>query len=297
MSLMKNLPTSLKHVINRLLTKIKSQLQKTTLYILLLITGAASAAPSAIPEELLGQWEVREVHLNTTSGRTFHYGWNSPSLRWRIFSFEKSHISNNTPEKSIPCNAPIADVEFKNVSKMLNTLLGYDEHADQSAAEHYKLEIPEHINAKFIKINCSDGAWNGAIFSAKNTNEHFSNGAWLFFLKEDEIALRWYDQTLLILKKIHLNTKPTPSFPCEKARLNAEIAICKSHELAGLDKGVAAAYNTLLSFTKNETPNDVSRVRHEQNEWLKVRNSCGADTSCLSKSMEQRVNDMDMPLD
>lgn len=96
MSLMKNLPTSLKHVINRLLTKIKSQLQKTTLYILLLITGAASAAPSAIPEELLGQWEVREVHLNTTSGRTFHYGWNSPSLRWRIFSFEKSHFKQHT---------------------------------------------------------------------------------------------------------------------------------------------------------------------------------------------------------
>lgn len=297
MRLMKNLPTIFKRLISRPLTKIKSQLQKTTLYILLLITGAASAAPSAIPEELLGQWEVREVHLDTSSGRTFHYGWNSPLLQWRIISFEKSHISNNTPEKSIPCNAPRAEVEFKNVSKMLNALLGYGKHADQSAAEHYKLDIPKNLNAKFIKINCSDGAWNGAISAAKNTSERFSNGAWLFLLKEDEIALRWYDQTILILKKIHPNTKPTPSFPCEKARLNAEIAICKSHELAGLDKSVAAAYNTLLNFMKNEIPNDVSRVRHEQNKWLKTRNSCGADTSCLSKSMEQRVNEMDMPLD
>lgn len=267
----------------------------------LLATGSTYSSSSIerdqLPAELYGKWEVREVHRNTQSSRSFQYGWNSPMLMWRIFDINSSRIANNTPERAIACANPVAISKIAEMGDTLNRILAHEASETGSVAKDYGLSIPEKESVKFVHINCTSGAWNGSIYSSLEDSEVFSDGSWLFFISKDEIALRWYDETILILKLIPPSAKPSPSFSCNNARLDSERAICKSYELSGLDKGVASAYRTLLEFSKSESPGDVVRARTRQKEWLAIRNSCEYDGSCLANSMENRISEINMQID
>jgi uncharacterized protein YecT (DUF1311 family) len=218
-------------------------------------------------------------------------------LRWRIFDFSLSKIVNNTPEKAIPCHNPVAVSKSVVVGSTLNRVLAHELSDTGSVAKDYELNIPESRVVNFLHINCSGEAWNGSIHSSQNGDEIFSDGSWLFFISSDEIALRWYDETILILKRVPINARPSPSFSCINARLQSERAICKSHALSGLDRGVASAYRTLLESTERESPGEVMHVKSSQKKWLMIRNSCGTDNSCLADSMEQRIREINMPID
>ncbi|MCF6199774.1 MAG: hypothetical protein L3J67_10345 [Hyphomicrobiaceae bacterium] len=87
-----------------------------------------------------------------------------------------------------------------------------------------------------------------------------------------------------------------PSFNCAKASIASEYAICGNIDLADLDRNLAAnvkmAIFNITSEANGGTPADVRYFRKTQRAWLRQRNLCRSDISCLRSSYERRMSDI-----
>lgn len=274
------------------LKKLKSTV-KTLLILVppLFIPSIAASAPLA--RDLLGTWEVSHVHTNLESGRKPYYQWNSPLLRWRIFTFSEKEITSAELNKTTKCNNPSTTQKRVHLDNYLKSNLGgYGEKSRNSPIDDYKLNLPKNHQADIIIVKCENQIWNellGASYpSSKKEN---SDGSWLLTINKKHMLIRWHDETLLRLSKIPPSSKPSPSFPCEQSKHITEITICKSFELSGLDKSIASAFDLLLNQALRES-NDVLEVRQQQKAWLRQRNACGENQSCLEKVMTMRLEQL-----
>jgi len=84
-----------------------------------------------------------------------------------------------------------------------------------------------------------------------------------------------------------------PSFDCAKAKTPTERAICGNSELSHADARLSRIYSRLRqSLSKS----NFKRLRNKQRAWLKQRNYCSDDFSCLFQSYEQRIIDLEAKL-
>lgn len=79
---------------------------------------------------------------------------------------------------------------------------------------------------------------------------------------------------------------PVPSFDCAKAGTAPERAICSDIALARLDRALTGAYSRRLNVSIGD---DASAIKKAQRAWLKGRNGCGGDVSCLSSAYDERL--------
>ncbi len=77
-----------------------------------------------------------------------------------------------------------------------------------------------------------------------------------------------------------------PSFDCSDAHLPAEQALCSSEQLAELDRKIAAAYNSLLNKAPSKRKSD---IKEGQRAFLRARNACGDQQSCLALQLQLRM--------
>jgi uncharacterized protein YecT (DUF1311 family) len=77
-----------------------------------------------------------------------------------------------------------------------------------------------------------------------------------------------------------------PSFDCARAVAPSARTICGSAPLARLDAEMAAAY---VAAKAGLPAAEQAKVRVEQHEWLRQRNRCGADASCLERTLTERL--------
>ncbi len=75
---------------------------------------------------------------------------------------------------------------------------------------------------------------------------------------------------------------PSPSFPCSRARLPSEIAVCGSAVLATLDVTLSHAYGAAAR-------GGASAVKDRQRLWLQSRNACGSNAGCLEASYREQI--------
>lgn len=73
------------------------------------------------------------------------------------------------------------------------------------------------------------------------------------------------------------------SFNCNRATKAAEFAVCANYELSQLDDELAEAYHRVASFGCKELK------RNKQIDWLKVRNKCKSNVSCLRNRYQERI--------
>ena len=79
------------------------------------------------------------------------------------------------------------------------------------------------------------------------------------------------------------------SFNCRYAKSPVEIAICQNNELSILDEGMASLY----SIISNSIPrNRAYALKSEQIAFLKERDSCGYDFTCIRSSYNMRINEL-----
>ncbi|RUL63437.1 DUF1311 domain-containing protein [Dyella dinghuensis] len=83
------------------------------------------------------------------------------------------------------------------------------------------------------------------------------------------------------------------SYDCANAATSTERAICASPSLGRKDVMVTTYYDLLLHL-KPATAGMAyrefdDRLRNEQRQFLATRNACGANTSCLEKSYDDRL--------
>ena len=82
-----------------------------------------------------------------------------------------------------------------------------------------------------------------------------------------------------------------PSFDCARAVAPSARTICGSAPLAQLDAEMAAAY----AAAKAGLPAaEQAKVTADQHEWLKRRNRCGADASCLGRILTERLGQLQL---
>ena len=76
------------------------------------------------------------------------------------------------------------------------------------------------------------------------------------------------------------------SFPCEKAETADEKAICAHLPLNDMDVEMATRFGIL----KDVLPmGGQTKLRDDQETWLKDRHACGADLACLRGLYETRL--------
>ncbi|MCR8722963.1 caspase family protein [Frigidibacter sp. ROC022] len=76
---------------------------------------------------------------------------------------------------------------------------------------------------------------------------------------------------------------------CRAAATPTELAICADASLAGQDIRMARQYATLLKSLAQDAG---SRLKSDQRNWLKRRNACGADVTCLQAAYRDRLAEL-----
>ena len=78
------------------------------------------------------------------------------------------------------------------------------------------------------------------------------------------------------------------SFSCADADKPAEFAVCNNENLLTLDEKLGTVFTT--AYVKATTAPQRQSVTREQSEWLKARNACGADFTCLDLRYREQIN-------
>ena len=254
-----------------------------------LSAGLSHAA--GLPAALIGQWQVAEVHINTFVSSSENYHWNDGRLRWRIFHFSNQQITDDTSygNDTDECDAPQASIARMSLQKLMSGSLahGYGDAPDaQPSPEAYKLPAEPDQQVEVISIRCKDGLWQSDLGVGDGVK-----GAWMYLAPGGQLILRWGDETILVLDRLPAEAKPQPSFDCAKASSPAEKTICSSLQLASFDRSVAWSYKVARDDIK-DTDDSPVKLAAEQRAWLRKRDTCGADASCLLKTMEQRLDEL-----
>jgi uncharacterized protein YecT (DUF1311 family) len=112
---------------------------------------------------------------------------------------------------------------------------------------------------------------------------------WLTMLSSDKLVITYEGVALLFLARRSGTAKPSPSFDCAKASNPVELAICKSIPLSAWDRSVAAAWEKTLAAAD---PDDVHQLKAAQKMWIKKRNECSQDATCIETAMQERTEEL-----
>jgi uncharacterized protein YecT (DUF1311 family) len=81
---------------------------------------------------------------------------------------------------------------------------------------------------------------------------------------------------------------------CETRGNDAEKTVCTNSDLLALDAELNLQFNVrvsnITSAANGGTEADVAKFRSEQRDWLRQRNACGGDVSCLTSKYNSRLN-------
>jgi uncharacterized protein YecT (DUF1311 family) len=248
------------------------------------------ASPNqSLPSSYYGTWQVIEVHVDTGATRTLLYQRNDPRLSGRIFTITPEKLLTNTAEEKL-CSEPKVAARIPNISKLIETSM-----ADRGSPpetpklQDYELTLQKGFNEAALTVNCKEGLWAGGL-----GRDGGPSGAWIVMLSNNRLAVRWYDETILLLNRVPENAKPIASFKCENAATPTEKKICGSIPLAAFDRSVAESYAAASKQLK--TVQNVKAMRSlqtQQKQWIAKRDGCGTDGGCLEESMSKRMEQIE----
>jgi uncharacterized protein YecT (DUF1311 family) len=232
---------------------------------------------------LIGRWIVAEVRINGMEGRRRYYEYNDPSLRWRILNISSGSLEGNLPEIFSACEP----LTVENVKMVADELLKDDMYASWGGAhfKQYDITINGDAEIEVSRFKCGSQYFDESV----NSVAEFV-GAW-FIKLGDKLAMRWYDNTILILDKLPLQASVRPTFDCARKLNETEQAICGSDALSGYDKSVTTAYGEAIKMFKTEgDEQSLEELRSSQKLWLAERNKCRKNSKCMTSSMIERIN-------
>jgi uncharacterized protein len=76
---------------------------------------------------------------------------------------------------------------------------------------------------------------------------------------------------------------------CSKASSPAERTICRDYDLGQQESRMATLFGTATSLVAMGQRGD---IQDTQRAWLKKRDACGNDVTCLSKTYDARIRDL-----
>jgi len=250
--------------------------------------GPISKTSKSLPTELIGTWQVIKVNIDTGATRKRSYQYNDPRLKGRIFIIDRDTMSFNTPEH-MTCRKPTITSTVMTAAALIKDSVGWRGFDPEiPTPKDFELPFTAKSSVEVLNIGCEDGLWGNGLGRADAIDN-----AWIIALPKGQLAMHWFDDTILIMSRLPANAKPKPSFDCTKAKIPAEKTICGSIELASFDLSVSKSYKqNIEGFTEGKDTSAVKRVKAAQKAWLKKRDACGTDAACLKKSMEDQLEAM-----
>lgn len=256
-----------------------------------LADGACSAE---LPVPASESWRVHQVRVNEWRSDRLLYQVDDPRLVGRVITIRADRIDADLPDATA-CAAP----SQRRSRVRLNTLLDqsmWPAMPGHDAALDFGLPGSGHIEVDVRWMACQSGTWGPAPLnlpvqaSASEPQRH----NWLAVLPDGLALLRWYGDTLLVLKPASPQDKVQPSFACAKTRRPAERAICGDTRLAAYDLSLAQAW-ALATRACDREPECLRDLKRSQGQWVSQRNDCQQDLACLRKAMQARLNTLMMP--
>lgn len=253
--------------------------------ILLLIMGNnASFSNESVPvlNPFEGKWVVSEVTVNGMQLRRLYINYNDPAYKNRFLYISKDSLTGNLPEFFWEECKPL---KIKSVQIRASDLLTDDTYFGEAHFKDYGMAgIPDERLLNAYIFNCGE-----TLFGKTIHDDAEIKGTWLIELQKDKIAMRWYDNSILILERTERRFFPT--FNCEGRLNDTERTICNSDELSGYDISLAAAYKDVV-MRNNEIKKSPSMENFfiSQKKWIINRNKCGKNTKCIEASMVKRIN-------
>ena len=233
-----------------------------------------------LPTTLIGTWQVTGVCINAGSARKMNYQHDDPRLTGRIFTMDTHKITTNARGEKL-CVNPKVITHRTTASELIKNSMG----GQLPTLKDFELPFSDNEPVVAFTLSCKDGLFGGSMGPVDGIE-----GAWIIALRNGQLAMHWYDDTIFLLNGLPKNAKPAASFNCNKAATVVEKTICGSVALAAFDQSVAQAYKFAGNFFKEvENPEALTRLKISQKQWLNQRNGCGADAQCLEKSMEDRL--------
>jgi len=260
--------------------------------ILSMVYGGCNAAEPVqdtergLPEELLGQWQVVEVHIDHFATRARQYNEGDRRLLGHTFSISPNLIVDDTEDDENGCAK--ATFSLKKISAIS---LFRDSFAKRLTGDtevqpgDFGLNFSLGNIVEIASVSCAAQLWNNGIGA-----ENGVQGSWILIHSSEILLIHWYDDVLLVLKKISASTTSGPSYSCQSAATKVETTVCSSAELSLLDRSVNAAYEKYLrDLNSSGDSSGKILLRASQRNWIKKRNACDTDEKCLSKVMRDRL--------
>jgi len=259
----------------------------------------SSQQTETLPKLMLGAWQVTSV-LTDQGKKTQVQGLGDkyiiPKYLGRIVSLESDRLSINTPYDET-CEMP----EFfshkssaeKIIAKSISSRFPEPSHP---TPQDMGLALKNNTLVNVLYLVCEKKL--RAKDEGMSALADLTNVVWFIQLDKNKLAMSWHEETILILKRLSKNAKPEASFNCEKAGTLVEKTICGSVGVAAYDKSLSQSYKLVMAYYKSNpnTKSIISDLKKSQREWLKQRDACGADSTCLEKVMSIRIGDLNYDL-
>lgn len=110
----------------------------------------------------------------------------------------------------------------------------------------------------------------------------------------NKVAFTILSAGLLVSAAIGIATISTAanaqSFPCSRAEVPSEMAICNNENLIFKDERLANLFaEALVQATQTNSTEDLA---NQHSDWLRKRNDCKTDFSCLEQRYNERIESL-----
>lgn len=251
-------------------------------------------ASTPLPATMLGIWQVTDV-LTDLGVKGIIQGLDDkyliPKYHGRIFTLTPKRLSINTDDEI--CDKPEISIRKSTAAEIIAKSMS-TRFPDPSHPTPHDMRLPlaDDAPVEVLYLLCKNK------FRSKDrgmqTDADLNNVVWFINLGNKQLAMSWYEQTILILTPVPENTIPVASFNCTKAGTIVEKTLCDSVGLAAYDQSLAQTYRLVMTYyrSKPNTKATIADLKKSQKEWLVQRDKCGTNVACLEKIMDIRVGDL-----
>jgi hypothetical protein len=171
---------------------------------------ADNAAPelSSLPPAVLGTWKVKSVHVDLGSGRRMAYQWNDPDLVGDVITISDNEIVQNTPEAEQCLRPKVATWKTTASSLITVTMDARGIPSTSPTVKDYDLPLAPNGSVEAYAVQCNPGHFGP--YQLKPARLKFGIkdiGTWIVVLPGGHLAVRWYDDSILILVKVKSTEK------------------------------------------------------------------------------------------
>lgn len=177
--------------------KVEQLLGRMAAAVLLLtrvVNAEAKQPHEGLPESFVGTWVVEAVRPDTTSTRRTYYNYNDKRLLRATLHISLRKAEGKMPERLV-CIGPVVKADSTTMDELIEKSMSkQDEDVQIEAVKRYELPVDGKKRVSVFWIRCKEGDFG------PDSPPGPAGWNWVVEISERILAIRWYDNTILLLK-------------------------------------------------------------------------------------------------